>query len=74
MVPQNFQAYAGIAHKILVGARLLVLAYFNKCLHARFLVKVVFFRVLVARKANFYQCSCSQRKTLCSQMLAKTIR
>ena len=50
---------------------------FFQCLHAWFLVKVVFCKVLVARKTNFYQSSCSQRKTLFphvhSQMLAKTI-
>ncbi len=49
-----------------MSARLLVLAHFYKCSHARFLVEVGFLKVLVARKANFCQCSCSQRKTLCS--------
>ena len=38
-----------------LSARLLVLAYFYKCSHARFSVKIVFGKVLVARKANFYQ-------------------
>ncbi len=41
MVPQNVAVLAN-ARKILVGARLLVLAQFYKCSHARFLVKVGF--------------------------------
>ncbi len=44
MVPQNVAVLAmlAIARKILVGARLLVLAQFYKCSHARLLVKVGF--------------------------------
>ncbi len=52
------QASAQNARKILVGAGLLLLTYFYKCLHARFLVEEAFWQVLVARKANFCQCSC----------------
>ncbi len=44
MVPQIVAMLAMFANarKILVGARLLVLAEFYKCSHARFLVKVGF--------------------------------
>ena len=77
MVPQNVQVLAKLGFcsncsQNFSGARLLVLAYFYWCSHARFLVMVVFFKDLVARKVNFYQCSCSQRNMLvrackCSQ-------
>ena len=61
------QAFAQIARKILVGARLLELAYFyNLLTYSVFNRKVFFCKVLVACKANFYQCSCSQRKLICS--------
>ena len=60
------QASFRIAHKILVGARLLVLAYFYQCSHARFLVKVVFAncsRSLLAR-ITFIN-ACARKGMLC---------
>ncbi len=62
---QNW-ASARNARKKVLGAGLLVVTYFNKCSHARFLVEVGFCKVLDARKANFCHCMCSQRKMLCS--------
>ena len=56
-----------------MDACLVVPAYFYKCSHARFLVEVVFFKMVVDREVNFCQCSCSPKKR-CARMLAKTIR
>ena len=61
MVPQNFAVlgkfgFAQNTCKTLEGARLLACSVFRGS----------FLKMLAARKANFCQCSCPQRKTLCS--------
>ena len=71
MVPQNFRVFEklGFCSKYWQN--------FSGCSFARARIFLLvhacsffgggsFLKVLVARKANFCQCSCSQRKTLCS--------
>ena len=71
MVPQNFAVLAhtklGFSSKCLQkfsGCSFACPGIFLQVLACLVLVEVVFLKVLVTRKANVCQCSCSQRKTV----------